>query len=174
MRHLSPERTGYFLIAAVLIVVLVLAIFRPWSAAPSGTRGATALYTSDVYGVSFEYPADWRKAENAERFFGETGYVEVSVADGSLTLDNVLPRETGRIPNPYGSHPSVETLTVDGEPAGLTMPSADQVAEMNNQAALIASFPEPITVDGKEYPYLVLWADQYHIRGIVNTLKFNQ
>jgi TolB protein len=43
---------------------------------------------------------------------------------------------------------------------------------MNGQAALIARYPQRVTVAQQPYEFVVLWADQAHIRGIRATLGF--
>ena len=56
--------------------------------------------------------------------------------------------------------------------ACLILPSADQPAEMREQAAYIVAYPQPVTIGGTTYRYFVLWADRRHINAIARTLTF--
>jgi hypothetical protein len=65
-------------------------------------------------------------------------------------------------------------VRADGQQeARLILPSADQSAGMNHQAALIVRYPQSVTVTSHTYRYLVLWADQTHVQVIAQTLCFN-
>ena len=52
------------------------------------------------------------------------------------------------------------------------LPSADQPAEMRNQAALIVKYPIPIEIESNSYEYFILWADSQHIQMLSKTLSF--
>jgi hypothetical protein len=134
------------------------------------------VYTNDLYGVTFSYPATWigvpgdpNSAEGPDGFF-------VIDAAGSSDTDLTALCESQNNPDllPYGTAPTITYITVAGQPACLIMPSADQSAEMNGQAALIVTYPAPVTLDdGVPYYYFVLYADQTHIMApMADTLTF--
>jgi hypothetical protein len=145
---------------------------------PSPFMDVWASYTNPVFAISLEHPADWQPvsgyggSETGEiRFAGITGFFHVNAMEGT-TIDDIANREAGHHLQPYGSQPIIENLQVQDQDARLILPSADQSAAMDRQAALIVRYPQPVNIAGSTYGYFVLWADQTHIRTLAQTLRF--
>jgi hypothetical protein len=157
------------------------------TARPSPTIAPTRTPTSDpvanwktysnaAYGVTLRYPAGWSRdprydQPNAERYVGPGGFFQVS-ASSADSLDAAAGGEASHALHPYGNHPTITSLEVAGPGARLILPSSDQPPEMTGQAALIVVSPRPIKLGTATYPYLVLWADQGHLKTIASTLGF--
>ncbi|MDY7040139.1 MAG: hypothetical protein SVX38_04680 [Chloroflexota bacterium] len=138
-----------------------------------------STYSNPAYGISLQYPPDWQPVpgygggETGEtRFAAQNGFFHVSAIDAA-SIDDAAASEAGHVLQPYGSRPIIENLQVQGQEARLILPSADQSAGMDHQAALIVSYPKPVNIAGHMYRYFVLWADQSHIRVIAQTLLFS-
>jgi len=156
----SPARQP----AAVLTVVPTL---TPVS------EGLWQMYDDTVFGISLRFPADWMPQPGCDRrFAGPDGFFQLSALDREgLTIDEVAHNEAHHKLMPYGSEPVVESLEVHGQQARLILPSADQPREMDGQAALVMHPFGVIEHEGHGYNYLVLWADQAHIRQVANTVR---
>jgi Tol biopolymer transport system component len=135
-------------------------------------------YVSIAYAATLEYPSNWlpisgyKDSENgAPKFAGDNGFFHVN-AIGGETLDAVATSEATHHLRPYGANPIIENQSIQGEDARLILPSADQNPAMESQAALIVTYPQPVTIAGHTYPYFVLWADKAHIRALAQTLRF--
>lgn len=133
-----------------------------------------ATYTSSTYNVTLRYPGAWSKdprytLPNQERYVGPDGFFQVAAASAA-SLDAAANSEANHPLHPYGTHPTITAFRLNGQDARLILPSSDQPAEMAGQAALIVVSPKPITLGSESYPYLVLWADQGHLKEIESTL----
>jgi dienelactone hydrolase len=141
---------------------------------PTATYSSTAqIYRDSVLGVHLQYPLGWEAQPGYDlKYAGPDGFFQLSAIDGAgWTLDEVAQNEAHHKMQPYGSDPTIERLEVDGLEACLILPSADQPEAMNGQAGLIVDLPWQIEISGEKYNYLVLWADQQHIRDIAKTLQ---
>ncbi|MDY7076547.1 MAG: hypothetical protein SXV54_06435 [Chloroflexota bacterium] len=136
-------------------------------------------FSNPVYAISLQHPADWQPIpvsipEIGETgFAGDNGFFSIYTVDGESTLDDLALAEAHHVQRPYGSQPIIENLQIQGQEARLILPSADQPAGMNHQAALIVRYPQPVNISGTSWRYLVLCADQLHIRTIAQTLQFS-
>ena len=128
-------------------------------------------YTNETLGVNFQYPASWHKV-NDVRYEGEDGFFQVSALFGSENIEEVCHAEAFQKSMPYGSTPQIIKTQTPYEVSCTILPSADQPAEMKNQAAYIAKYPIPMTIGGATYNYFVLWADKDHIKEISSTILF--
>jgi TolB protein len=106
-----------------------------------------------------------------QKYAGHDGFFRIDAMDGE-SIDSVAAAEAYHVLRPYGSWPTIEVLLVQGQDARLILPSADQPAGMDDQAALIARTPRPIQPGSEPCRYLVLYADTGHIRAIGETLRF--
>ena len=88
------------------------------------------------------------------------------------SIDDAVAAQAGHHLQPYGSQPIIENLQVQGQTARLITPSDDQSADFSRQAAVIARYPQPVEIAGRRYDFLILWADQEHIRAIAQTVRF--
>lgn len=130
-----------------------------------------AEYTNETLDVNFQYPASWLKVNN-ERYEGDDGFFQVSALFGSENIAEVCHAEAFQEQMPYGSDPFLrESENINTETCTI-LPSADQPADMNGQAAYIAKYPNPITIGDATYNYFILWADKEHIEGISSTVMF--
>jgi TolB protein len=135
-------------------------------------------FSSSVYAISLGYPADWRPIpgygdpETDEARYGAiNGFFQISAMDAD-SIDAAAAAEAHHKLQPYGSQPKIETLQIQGQEARLILPSNDQPAGMQHQAALIVRYPEPVNLSGTPCRFFVLWADWPHIRTIGQTLQF--
>jgi hypothetical protein len=144
----------------------------PLTATPTPYMDTWTTFSSPAFAVSLQYPADWQPAgygspETGEiRFAGINGFFHINSMDGD-SIDSVAAAEAGHRLQPYGSHPTIETLQIQGQEARLILPSSDQPY----QAALIVRYPPVLTIVWSPR-YFVLWADPPHIRAIAETLRF--
>jgi len=148
----------------------------PLIATPTPYMDTWTTFSSPAFAVSLQYPADWQPAgygspETGEiRFAGINGFFHINSMDGD-SIDAVAAAEAGHRLQPYGSQPTIENLQIQGQEARLILPSNDQPAGMQNQAALIVRYPQVLTIVWSPR-YFVLWADAPHIRTIAETLRF--
>jgi hypothetical protein len=134
-----------------------------------------AVFRNDEYGISLEYPSNWKvnNAYSPGRYEGNDGYFQVSaIAGGQSNIDEVASSDANHKLLPYGSTPTIESLIISGQEARLIIPSLDQPTDMNKQASLIIKYPNSIIVNGETYKYFQLWSDKEHIRKIGETIKF--
>jgi TolB protein len=136
------------------------------------------IYSNPVYRISLQYPADWQPVPGFDgpdgrplKFAAINGFFHINAMDAP-SIEDAASGEAEHHLQPYGSQPIIESLQVQSQEARLILPSADQAAGMNYQAALIVTYPQPVGIAGSTYRYFVLWADQSHIRTIAQTLRF--
>jgi len=132
---------------------------------PSKPRASTQRYSNSTYGVTFSYPSNWQPTKNDE--------VSALSSPPPSTIQNVCNNQAlNHKLKPYGRRPQVQRLQIQGRPACLILPSADQDRAMERMAALIVRYPKPIRIKGTDYNHFILYADKEHIRQIVNTVRF--
>ncbi|HPL28811.1 MAG TPA: hypothetical protein PLG21_12230 [Anaerolineae bacterium] len=141
----------------------------PGAATPTAIDADHRAFTDWTYGVSLQIPAGWTAiAGYGARYGGPDGYFDLGARSGALSIDEVTALEAGHHLQPYGSSPTIEKLTIQGQEARLILPSADQDVGMENRVVLIVRYPVPV----KGYGYFELGADQGHIRELAATLAF--
>jgi TolB protein len=167
-------------VAFIIFIGILALIFyffaQAFSSSPNNPN-RLGTYSNPQYKVSFNYPGSWNQigGYDYDRFEGETGFFGVSGLGGiNLTLDEATKNEYSHKLLPYGQHPVIEKLKVDGQPAKLIIPSEDQAESMKGQAELIVEYPVPIVIAGNTYQYFVLWADKDNIRNIIPTITFRE
>lgn len=131
-------------------------------------------FGSQVYRVTLQCPATWQPIPGYDlRYGGTDGFFQLSAMDGQgWTLYQVCNSQAHHKLLPYGSQPQLERTEVQGQEACLILPSADQPADMQGQAALVVPYPQPVRIGETLYHYFILWADKEHIREISSTLRF--
>ena len=146
---------------------------------PSAHMDVWVTYANPRYGVSLEYPSDWKPVPGyddpddvATKYAAINGFFHISAMDAT-TLDVAAKAEAEHRLEPYGSQPIIESLQVQGQEARLILPSEDQAIGMGYRAALIVRYPQPVTIAGHTCRFLVLWADKSHIRVFAQTVHFN-
>ncbi|MFJ7933361.1 LysM peptidoglycan-binding domain-containing protein [Sporosarcina sp. NPDC096371] len=128
-------------------------------------------FTSEVLGVNFQFPAAWHRVSDV-RYEGDDGFFQISALFGSQNIDVVCHAEAFQQSMPYGSTPRIIKSQNPYEQACTILPSADQPAAYEGQAAFIAAYPSPMTIGGMNYNYFILWADKEHIQDIASTVEF--
>jgi hypothetical protein len=71
---------------------------------------------------------------------------------------------------PFGSHPQIKPIKVEGHEGCIVWGSDDQGAPY--YAELVVPFSQPVEIRGDRYSLLTLYADKKHILDIIKTLKF--
>jgi hypothetical protein len=135
---------------------------------PSPDRWQT--YTNRAMGIELQYPAHWERVHEL-KYAGPDGFFRIDAMDGE-TLGHVARSEAYHILRPYGSHPTIEPLLIRGRDARLILPSADQPVGMDDQAALIVSYPRPVPCGMQSCRFFALLADEGHIRAMGDRLRF--
>jgi len=153
---------------------------QPIPPTPTPYLDMWTTYSNPVFAVSLEYPADWQPIpgystpETGEVRFGAiNGFFHVNALDTD-NIDVAVASEAGHKLQPYGTKPTIESLQIQGQEARLILPSKDQPAGMQYQAALIVRYPQPVNVLGTPCRFFILWADWPHIRAIAQTIQFIQ
>lgn len=132
-------------------------------------------FVSERYGVAFKYPRGWAKNPRYEdKFEGPTGFFEIGDFSGTgEDIDAAVNEQINEYYKPYGSNPTTRNFIIDGEPARVIYPSADQPDfYKDREVAIVVKYPEPITIEGKEYSYVVIWVTKEYAPLIISTLKF--
>jgi len=133
---------------------------------------AWATYSDPTFGITLQYPADWQPVPGYDRkYAGPDGFFQLSaIWSAGATIDQVAEDDAHHKLQPYGSEPTIEPLQVQGREARLILPSADQPEATKGQTGMIVHLPQPIEISGHKYDYLILWADQEHVREIAETI----
>lgn len=132
-------------------------------------------YISNQYGITFEYPSDWRRNPRYEnKYEGANGFFEVSGFEAtSNNIDNAIMEQIDEAYKPYGSMPSVERLTVAGQPARQIISSEDQGEIITDRdAALVVQYRRPVTIANKRYQYVVVWTTRENMPLLIRTFRF--
>lgn len=153
---------------------------QPVPPTPTPYLDMWTTYSNPVFAVSLEYPADWQPIpgystpETGEIRYGAiNGFFHINAMDTD-NIDMAVASEAGHKLQPYGKNPTIESLQIQGQEARLILPSEDQPAGMQYQAALIVRYPQPVNVLGTPCRFFILWADWPHIRAIAQTIQFTQ
>src|SRR5271157_5183002 len=83
------------------------------------------MYVDKVYQITFRYPKDWKVDPSVPYAHGDDGYVKIT-ASGGDTPRQVCQGQAQHKARPFGTHPTIRSLTVQGQPACLVWPSKDQ------------------------------------------------
>jgi TolB protein len=137
-----------------------------WSPAPF-----KSTYISSTYHVQFQYPSHWVRVTE-ERYEGEDGFFQISAISSEDPIDTVCLNEAFHQLLPYGTQPRIVKAVIQNQEACFIYPSADQPADMEGQSALIVRYPTPINIQGTNYQYFILWADENHLLEISESLTF--
>lgn len=149
----------------------------PVSSAPSSSRAATpaaewAVYASAAFSVTLRYPAAWRADDSAagDLLHGADGFVRLTSAyDVAETIEGACSEATGKVGDQsWGSHPQLEYMRVDNQPACLVLPAADE-QQAHDEALLLVQYPRAY----EHNRILQLWADPRHLRPIAASVRFS-
>ena len=136
---------------------------------------ATNEFISERYKIAFRYPKSWNKNPRyADKYEGTTGFFEVSDFSGvGENIDEVVNTQINEAYKPYGSNPTVRNFMVDGQPARVIYPSADQSEFFEDrEEALVVQYKEPNVIDGIPYKYVVIWATKEYMPLIISSFRF--
>jgi hypothetical protein len=178
---MQEERTLPVHLALLFIVLLFTGVIL-YAKHVTDSRAENPVISSSptklstyVYGVNLEYPPGWQATPgyNYDHYSGPDGFfVLTGVGDADTLIDTIVRDDVSAGGNPYGISATITSITVDGEPARLILPSIDQPASMKHQAELIVKFPSPRTIDHGIYYYLAITADSSHIKDLTASLTF--
>ena len=132
-------------------------------------------FVSERYRLAFKYPRGWEKNPRySDKYEGPTGFFEVGDFSGTgEDIDAAVKQQINESYKPYGSNPTVRSFIIDGQPARVIYPSADQPDfYKDREVAIVVQYPEPITIEGKEYSYVVIWVTKEYAPLIISTLRF--
>lgn len=132
-------------------------------------------FISSRYKISFKYPKAWVKNPRyQEKYEGKTGFFEITDFSGQgSNIDQIVNQLINEPDRPYGTNPTVKNLVVDGQPARLIYPSADQNQFINDrEVALVVQYKNPDVIQGMAYPYVIVWATREYMPLIASTFKF--
>src|SRR5271165_5556095 len=74
---------------------------------------------------------------------------------------------------PFGTNPTIKTLTVDGQTACLIWPSPDQhTITGDDEAELIVKYPKPVEIGGYSYSFMTLNAETKYIMALARSIQF--
>jgi hypothetical protein len=147
----------------------------------ASTKAAWQTYIDDTYKLTLQFPGEWKShPESGDRVRFEMprpprgisrGYFQLdAMSDGSSSLQQHCKGLAEHHLQPFGAHPTVRTMKVDGQDACLVWPSEDQVAPWD--AAVLVEYPAPVLLDGDRWPVLMLDADKDYILGIARSIRF--
>lgn len=138
-------------------------------------------YTNPYFKISLRYRSAWipdRQASDLPgvplRFKGDDGFFGVDALGGSesFSLKDAVGSLAFHVLRPYGRNPKIVEAVLHDEEASFILPSEDQSPEANQAAAFVVKYPAPVKIGDNIYFFFVLYADQPHIQGLVETLKF--
>lgn len=129
------------------------------------------LYADKVFQVTLRYPGEWTRSPGYDdpRFEGGDGFFMLSASAGD-SAEQVCRGSAEHHLQPYGSHPVIRRLKVQGRKACLVWPSNDQGAP--GDAELVVEYPRPVEIAGDRYALFVLYADKNHILELIQTVRF--
>jgi hypothetical protein len=163
----TPDQSADATVAVLATENAPLPISTP---TPALDRTGWNTYSNPSYAISLQHPANWQLADD-RGYVGEDGFFSIgAIGNPEATIDDIAADEAGHVLQPYGSQPIIENLQIQSQEARLILPSAD--ANTGGQAALIIRYPQPVEL-GDTCQFLVLYADQDHIRTIAHTLRFS-
>jgi hypothetical protein len=145
------------------------------TASASAVLSQWSVYTDTQLKVTVSYPANWQKDDTGEAMYkGIDGFFQLSaVASEAPTAAEICTDDIdgNRKDYQYGTSPSLQYLVVDGQPACLIWPSADQSIYFRGVSLLAVQFPKVLAPQ----PYiLLLFADKDHIWQMGKRLKFDR
>jgi TolB protein len=161
---------------ALLGVVLAAGIVN----ATSDSTEDWQTYTDRILGVTFRCPKQWKvddryyDAYHDSYLRGPDGHVSLEAAGANTPLEQCQ-EDAGHKLQPFGTHPTIRSMKIQGLDACLVWPSDDQeqiAGKGRAEAELVVRLPRPVEIGGDSYPQLELRADPNHISKIAETLTF--
>lgn len=127
------------------------------------------VWTVATFGVSLGHPAGWKAAPGyLKRLQGKSGYVSLNALQGTgLDPRAAAQAQAGQALSPFGAHPQLRAVTVDGQPGYVIMPSGGI-----REAEAVVLYPTAQTISGVPYRYLIVTAPAAQIMPIVRSVRF--
>jgi hypothetical protein len=176
-------------------VIALFNIFAIGIAVPStpDSENDWQTHTDEELKVAFRCPKEWKQdrqvyrdrtyLEGRDQHNSYLGYVQL-IASGGDSPEQICREEATHKAQPYGAHPQIRSLKIQGQRACLVSPSEEQGQEvslaggpvqyrpgMNADALLVVEYPRGIKIDGL-YGQLWIIADKNHILQIGRTIRF--
>jgi hypothetical protein len=131
-----------------------------------------ATYTGAAYPLTLDYPSSWQQtsADPTPSFAGDSGFFAIGGTASAESVTAVCQAQVAAAGQPFGSSPTIEATTVGDQEACLILPSEDQPADMRGAARVVARLPYELFSVG--FNFLVLDADQAHVRPIAQSVQF--
>jgi TolB protein len=151
-------------LTAVLTALAALAV--------AGVTSDWEKYTDNELHVSFRHPREWKPSpqySDTTYFGGPDGEVQLSASEGD-SPEQVCRGAASHKLQPFGSHPQIKPIKVEGHKGCIVWGSDDQGAPYYSE--LVVPFSHPVEIKGDHYSLLTLHADKKHILDIIKTLKF--
>lgn len=156
---------------ALLLVATWAALYAFQSLVPLGGLGLTRVYLNPAFKVRLAVPVAWQPATEPRdpdglplRWVGESGWLELGTTPG----DGVILTEVAASVGGFGPNPDIRTVLVAGQPAAVITPRQSGV----DQAALVVTYPWPVTIGSHNARFLVLRASWPHVYALGHTLEF--
>ena len=130
--------------------------------------------------VTFPCPKEWKPDRQAYQdrtyFYGldeqrqkYLGFVQLQGSGGGTPQQECRGSASHHL-QPYGAHPQIRSMKIQGQKACLVWPSAEQGKDAD--ALLVVEYPRHMKIDG-QYGQLMLIADKNHILQISETIRFS-
>jgi len=160
-------------------------------ASPSDVPNDWQLQTDSELHVAFRCPIGWKQVqayrdrtylEGRDRQDSYLGYVQLLASEGDSPARVCRGQATHKM-QPYGTHPRIQSMKIQGLRACLVWPSKERLDtgpiagtarnayQKNPDALLVVEYPRGTEIDG-QYGQLMIIADKDHILRIGSTLRF--
>lgn len=129
------------------------------------------MHRLSQYGVALAWPVSWRaEPQYMMRFGNSDGFVQVSASSGAPA--DVVAASVSHPLHPFGTHPTVRHLVVDGRHGFLLIPSrnADQLGLRFDM--IVVAYHHPAVIGGFAYSSLVIWVSLSDVRTVARTISF--
>lgn len=148
-------------------------------AGPITPQPGWQTFNSEVFRVSLQYPPGWEAVQEGgdyvSRYAGADGSFQIdAMSGGGRTVDEACELVATHKLQPYGSHPGVGRLQIQGQEACFILPAPDQPDGFEKLATLVVRYPQPVQISGESYAYLLLHVsgNQSYLSDIARTLEF--
>ncbi len=159
----------------VLAGIFFVARVSPGNSA--STQKDWQLYTDHAYRLTIRFPPGWRTNpayDDRPYFEGTDGHFQLYASEADTPQQVCQDAATHHL-QPFGSHPQIRLMKIQGQKACVVWPSEDQPDKglhAQGEAELVVQYPRPVYLAGSPYSQLVLVADKNHILEIARTLRF--
>jgi TolB protein len=139
-----------------------------------------STYANPMLGISFRYPSSWKPdiaygtvGDVSGRYEGSSGFFGIDAIASESNIADLTNTVANHKLQPYGKNPVILPLKAGRQEARVIIPSKDQIGP-KREVALVVPYPQPVTVNSRQYNYLLIVGDPGHIKAIADTLEFNE